>query len=551
MSELSAESDDSFSDEFDESDLESSCYDSSDDNADDYDSSINDDEDSEPDEPFDVSWVENGIPRPPFPFTDTSGPQVVIDVEDPVGIFELFFDENLIELITEETNRYANQYIIHHQAKLKPKSRVRKWKITCSNEIRTFIGLTILQGICSKPSYEMYFTRRESIETPFFCKIMRESRFRLLHKFLHFADNNLIDDDPEIRKLFKVKPVLDHLQRKFMSVYIPGKNISVDESLIGWKGRLSWKQYIPSKRKRFGIKLFMLCESSTGYIYNFIVYTGASTNYGPKYNDEPVASRIVLSLADSLLNKGHCLFLDNFYSSPDLAQKLAGQRTDCVGTMRINRKGIPVEIKTKKLEKGESIAMFTKKQMIMKWKDKKDVIMISSIHDNKIVEIEKRGKIIKKPEVVLSYNKDMGGVDLSDNFLHFYSLDRTHLKKYYKKIFFHLLNITILNTYILYKQSGGKKTRLNFTIELAEELIKKYAQPLDQQRRRSKAHNVSRFIDRHFPSIIPPTPNKEKPTKRCHICYEKKVRKESRYWCSECRTGLCPAPCFGVYHTKH
>nr|CAH7726170.1 unnamed protein product [Callosobruchus chinensis] len=319
----------------------------------------------------------------------------------------------------------------------------------------------------------MYFTRRESIETPFFGKIMRESRFRLLHKFLHLADNNLIDDDPEIRKLFKVKPVLDHLQRKFMSVYIPGKNISVDESLIGWKGRLSWKQYIPSKRKRFGIKLFMLCESSTGYIYNFIVYTGASTNYGPKYNDEPVASRIVLSLADSLLNKGHCLFLDNFYSSPDLAQKLAGQRTDCVGTMRINRKGIPVEIKAKKLEKGESIAMFTKKQMIMKWKDKKDVIMISSIHDNKIVEIEKRGKIIKKPEVVLSYNKDMGGVDLSDNFLHFYSLDRTHLKKYYKKIFFHLLNITILNTYILYKQSGGKKTRLNFTIELAEELIKK------------------------------------------------------------------------------
>nr|CAH7723798.1 unnamed protein product [Callosobruchus chinensis] len=372
---------------------------------------------------------------------------------------------------------------------------------------------------------------------------MRESRFRLLHKFLHFADNNLIDDDPE--------PVLDHLQRKFMSVYIPGKNISVDESLIGWKGRLSWKQYIPSKRKRFGIKLFMLCESSTGYIYNFIVYTGASTNYGPKYNDEPVASRIVLSLADSLLNKGHCLFLDNFYSSPDLAQKLAGQRTDCVGTMRINRKGFPVEINTKKLEKEESIAMFTKKQMIMKWKDKKDVIMISSIHDNKIVEIEKRGKIIKKPEVVLSYNKDMGGVDLSDNFLHFYSLDRTHLKKYYKKIFFHLLNITILNTYILYKQSGGKKTRLNFTIELAEELIKKYAQPLDQQSRRSKAHNVSRFIDRHFPSIIPPTPNKEKPTKRCHICYEKKVRKESRYWCSECRTGLCPAPCFGVYHTKH
>lgn len=383
----------------------------------------------------------------------------------------------------------------------------------------------------------MYFTKRESIETPFFGKIMRENRFRLIHKFLHIADNNLIDEDPQIRKVFKIKPIIDHLQTKFKSVYIPGKNISVDESLMGWKGRLSWKQYIPSKRKRFGIKFFILCESATGYVYNFLIYTWADTNYGPKYNEEPIATRIVLALSDTLLNKGHCLFLDNFYNSPDLAEKLVKQRTDCVGTMRINRRGIPEEIKTIKLAKGETIAMFRKKQMIMKWLDKKYITMISTIHDNTMIEIEKRDKTIQKPAVVLSYNKDMGGVDLSDNFLHFYSLDRTHLKKYYKKIFFHLLNITILNAYILYKQSGEKKTRLNFFIELAENLIAKYAQPLEQQSRRSKAHNVSRFIDRHFPSIIPPTPNKEKPTKRCHICYEKKIRKESRCWCLECRTG--------------
>lgn len=448
------------------------------------------------------------------------------------------------------TFRYANQYIIHNREKLKPKSRVHKWKVTNPNEIRTFLGLTILQGICMKPSFEMYFTRRESIETPFFNKIMREFRFRLIHKFLHFADNNFIDDDPQIRKLFKIKAIIDYLQVKFMNVYVPGKNISVDESLMGWKGRLSWKQYIPSKRKRFGIKFFILCESSTGYVYNFLIYTGTDTNYGPKYNEEPTAAKIVLALSDTLLNKGHCLFLDNFYTSLYLSEKLVRQKTDCIGTLRLNRKGTPENIKNKKLDKGESIAMFRRKQMIMKWKDKKDVTMISTIHDNSMVEIQKRDKTIQKPAVVLAYNKDMGGVDLLDNLLHFYSLDRTHLKKYYKKIFFHLLNITIVNAYILYTQSGGKKSRLNFTIELAEGLIQKYAAPMDQQVRRSKGPNVSRFIERHFPAIIPPTPNKEKPTKRCHICHEKKVRKESRYWCLECRTGLCPAPCFGIYHTQ-
>ncbi|CAH1995954.1 unnamed protein product [Acanthoscelides obtectus] len=198
----------------------------------------------------------------------------------------------------------------------------------------------------------MYFSARESIETPFFVKTMREYRFRLIHKFIHFADNNFLDNDPHVRKLYKIKPIIDHLQNKFRSVYIPGKNISVDESLMGWKGRLSWKQYIPSKRKRFGIKFYMLCESSTGYVYNFFVYTGADTNYGHKYIEQPIAARIVLSLCDSLLNKGHCLFLDNFYTSPHLVEELTKRRTDCVGTMRINRKGIPQDIKTKKIEKG-------------------------------------------------------------------------------------------------------------------------------------------------------------------------------------------------------
>ena len=60
----------------------------------------------------------------------------------------------------------------------------------------------------------------------------------------------------------------------------PAENVAVDEYLSLWKGRLSFKVYIPSKRERYGIKLFMLCESSTGYLTSFIIYTGATTDYG-------------------------------------------------------------------------------------------------------------------------------------------------------------------------------------------------------------------------------------------------------------------------------
>ncbi|CAH2014666.1 unnamed protein product [Acanthoscelides obtectus] len=153
------------SDSSTQSDLEDSDYENSCEDGSDIEFSLSEDEEeanSEPIEPLDVPWVENGIPRPPFPYTDREGAQVPINIQDPVDIFELFFDDSIINLISEETNRYATQFIVHHGQKLKPKSRVRKWKNTSPNEIRTFLGLTVLQSVCSKPSFDMYFSARES-----------------------------------------------------------------------------------------------------------------------------------------------------------------------------------------------------------------------------------------------------------------------------------------------------------------------------------------------------------------------------------------------------
>lgn len=102
---------------------------------------------------------------------------------------------------------------------------------------------------------------------------------------------------------------------------------------------------------------------------------------------------------------------------------------------------------------------------------------------------------------------------MADNYLHFYGTARSRVKKYYIKIFFHFLSITTLNCYHIYKKGGGRLKRLNFLIELGEKIIEKYSKPIPKKRRRSKTPMPSRFIERHFPSIIPPT-TKEKPTKR-------------------------------------
>jgi len=115
---------------------------------------------------------------------------------------------------------------------------------------------------------------------------------------------------------------IDYLIGKFKYVYIPEENVAIDEYLTLWKGRLSFRIYIPTKRERYGIKLSMLCESETGYLRNFIVYTGASTLYPPpvtinltqNFEDYKSPSKVVLNLMDEILNQGYCLTLDNYFS---------------------------------------------------------------------------------------------------------------------------------------------------------------------------------------------------------------------------------------------
>jgi hypothetical protein len=97
----------------------------------------------------------------------------------------------------------------------------------------------------------------------------------------------------------------------FSSVCTPEWNIRVDEALLLWRGQLGWIQYIPSKRSSFGMKAYKLSESSRGYIWHFIVYTGKVTMYGQRQPGEQTASRIVLEVAHDLINKGYCLYLNN------------------------------------------------------------------------------------------------------------------------------------------------------------------------------------------------------------------------------------------------
>jgi hypothetical protein len=196
------------------------------------------------------------------------------------------------------------------------------------------------------------------LATPVFGCVISIDQFASICKFMHFSNNNSKDTYLSPPELFKIYPVMSYLNRKFQNLYTPDQNIATYESLTPWKGRLSFTQYIPLKTSKFGIKSYELCESSSGYLWFFIIYARRDTRFQSTLISEKKSrtAAVVLSLVEPLLGKGHTLWMDNFYNAPALAIELKFMKTDCVGILCLNRKNIPYIAKEKTLRKREIIA---------------------------------------------------------------------------------------------------------------------------------------------------------------------------------------------------
>ena len=187
---------------------------------------------------------------------------------------------------------------------------------------------------------------------------MNRNRFHLLLKFFHFNDNkdpNYNENDEKHDRLHKVRPLIDLLRSRFRSLYTPGKHLSVDESLILYKGRLHFKQYIRTKIAKFGVKLYEL-TTCDGITLDFLVYCGKGMFADDDINSEmPSSERIPSVLMETFLGKGHVLFTDNYYTSPTIAKYLIASKIHLCGTVRSNRYNYPKEIVDEVFEKGDAV----------------------------------------------------------------------------------------------------------------------------------------------------------------------------------------------------
>ena len=128
------------------------------------------------------------------------------------------------------------------------------------------LGQFILMNIALKPTIRSCFSKSKVISTPGFSVAISRDRILIIFRFLHIIDNESLPIYDEPQKLFKIYPLLCHLNSKFQEFYLNKQNTVINNSLKLWKGRLTFAQYITLKASHFEIKTFELCESSTGYL---------------------------------------------------------------------------------------------------------------------------------------------------------------------------------------------------------------------------------------------------------------------------------------------
>ena len=479
-------------------------------------------------------------------------------------VFSLILDDDFWKIIVRETNLEANLHLNKNPPNLNTNAKSCTCWHDCSlDEIKKFFTLIILMGQIRKPSLSLYWSRRKILSTPIFNHIMPINRFKQISRYIRFARRDPDNANP----LYRLQNIIDIISIKFENFYIPKKEVSIDESIVKFKGRSKFSHYIPNKASKRGFKLYKLCESKTAYLSKFMIVTNKNEKIKLDQTKKEelqanVGESIVSTLGKHIFNKGYVIYTDNFFTSPNLCKWLLDRDTYLVGTAKSNRLNFPnkfkkAKTKEKKMKDKELKYASVKNILALKFQDKKTTVHFLTSYNKQIkwITLDKKYTEIDRLECAHDYNKYMHGVDMHDQKLASFTIMRRHLK-WYRKLFLYLLDMCILNASIIFheyvqgKASKFKPRQLTqFRFDLVEQILSS-VKLVDYQKPVFKKNPLRFNNNRCYLVKLEPTERKKNPTRKCVYCTSKKRRSETVYKCEYCGVAL-HKQCFPLYHTNN
>jgi hypothetical protein len=260
----------------------------------------------------------------------------------------------MLEKIVVESNRYATHPL---DARRKTMGG-RNWVHLTIAELKAFLAIHMYMGMKRQPNIQSYWEKEGSIfHCPIISNIMSRDRFRTLWRCLHITNPTLYEHikkgEPLYDKLRQVWWMVDDICDACMREWSLGKFLTIDEMMVRYKGSYcDIRQYMLKKPEKWGIKFWVLADSTSKFIYCFEVYCGknleAEVRFEVPRGKGGAAYGVVMRLVQGLEGKGHCVVMDNFFCLVPLFRDLALKGKYATGTVRSNRIGIPSHLKNTK-----------------------------------------------------------------------------------------------------------------------------------------------------------------------------------------------------------
>lgn len=449
-------------------------------------------------------------------------------------LLDLFLDSNVYDVIVASTNIYINLMKENF-------SRERDARETDEAEIRALFGLLYLIGSfsCSRTNTKKLWDNSKGNGLESCYLTMSEKRFKFLLKCLRFDDVRDRISRKDTDKLAAIRQVFEIVNNNFSKYFVPSEYLTVDEQLLAFRGKCSFRQYLPKKPAKYGLKTFALVDAKMAYTHNLEPYVGLQPEGPFRKSNSPFD--IVLRLVEPVKGSHRNITADNWFSSYPLANELlVSKGLTYVGTLRKNKAEIPPEfLANKQRQPNSSLFGFQENMSLVSYCPKKNqaVLVLSTLHHDSSID-EETGES-KKPEIITFYNMTKIGVDLLDQLCQNYDVSR-NTRRWPMVHFFNLLNIAAINAFCIYKTKTAEKIKRATFIEcLAWEMIKPQIQhrstlpqlPIELRRRACVLLGTQ--------LKIPESAFAQGSSKgRCYDCGRHRD-KSTRKWCDKCHKWMC------------
>ena len=454
---------------------------------------------------------------------------------DPESCFNLFLTTDILDEIVLRTNEEMERQRKNYKT---TNTTVRD---TCIEEMKASIGILFLSAalkdnhLCTKLLFDSDFCGDR------YRASMSRERFMFITYCIRFDDKETREERRAESKLAPIKDVWDSFVSNCIANYKPSSYCTIDEQLVGFRGRCPFRVYMCNKPNKYGLKIVMICDNATKYMIKAIPYLGKGTT--PE--GRAVADYFVEQLVGEMRGSHRNITMDNWFVSVPLVKKLYNDYgLTVVGTIKKNKQELPLEfvdLKYLQRDVNSSFFLFSENITAVSYKPRtnKLVTPVSSMHDDASIH-----RTSKKPEIVLTYNQTKGAVDTLDQMCQNMNCGRK-TRRWPLCMFYNILNIAAINSYVIYVHQFFKyalgttpSSRLNFMIDLQQQLTRPW------QIQRAAIPSLNKELKTAIQKVLKrdnepqQSPMQKGPRKYCSYCHYSKRRLTTVY-CAACSKPIC------------